>query len=118
MRWLRRAWQRLTQGYTYHEVYEFHSCASRWMLPRLKAYRMLGRSIPSGFLLEYEYEPTDAQMTAASDKWDSILAEMIWALEFHAEEPEWATVEEYAGMHKRAEAGMKLMAEYWGALWS
>lgn len=117
MRWLRRAWQRLTQGYTNYEVYEFHSCASRWMLPRLKAFRERKCGIPA-VILDYEYEPSEEQMDKASRKWDSVLAEMIWALEFYACEPEWETDEEFTRLNNRAEAGMKLMAEYWGALWS
>jgi hypothetical protein len=117
---IKERWQRLTRGFSGSEWWEFHSSASKWMLPRLKYLREHKHGYPCTMFpddVELDSDTSQEVCEAAAKKWDDIMGEMIWALEFYAEEPEWTTHEDYMVLYNRANAGMVLLATYWGALW-
>lgn len=116
--YIRSLYQRLTRGYSNYEVYEFRTAAAKYMLPRLKAFKATRHGYPGRICSAKDpWSPTREESDAASAKWDSMLDEMIWSLEFYVEEPEWNTGEELAALEARADAGMILLGKWFGSLW-
>jgi len=94
-------WQRLTRGYGDDELWSLDSSISRFVLPRLKAFR----ADPFG-------HPGDLD---SLEQWQAELDEMIFAFEFdvhaYGEYPTWE--QDY----ERAQRGLALFAKRYWHLW-
>ena len=104
------AWQRLTVGYAYVEVWNLGDHLALYALPRLRHLRKYG---PCG----HPCELTD-------EEWEALLDDMIYALDLHARDnfdhlpplsdEEREAVYRYEGRYLR---GLRAFGDYWEALW-
>ena len=112
---LKMWWQRITRGWSDIEVWNLDDTVSKWIVPRLKAFReeTIGYPPDMGF-----------------EDWQTELDEMIFGFEF--EGSEWyeknvfpikdqdaknAKIREYIDLCKRAEDGRILFAKRFDHLW-
>lgn len=112
---LKMWWQRKTRGYSDIEVWNLDDTVSKWIVPRLKAFReeTIGYPPDMGF-----------------EDWQAEIDEMIFGFEFDCHE--WyeknvfsikdpaekeAKMERYRGLCKRAENGRILFAKRFDHLW-
>jgi len=108
-------WQRKTRGWSDVEVWNLDDTVSKWIVPRLKAFR----AGTIGYPPEMQF----------SD-WQIEIGEMIFGFEFDG--PEWykknvfpikdpdaknAKIKEYIDLCKRAEDGRILFAKRFNHLW-
>ena len=109
----RMAWQRLVLGYSDNEVWGFNDAATKWMLPRLVAFRNLP---PVGHPGVISYE-----------EWLGILDKIILGLQTYAKYhlPEHQTEEELPKFgsaqmqedERIIDEGLSLLAKWWHHLW-
>ena len=112
---LKMWWQRKTRGWSDVEVWNLDDTVSKWIVPRLKAFR----AGTIGYPPEMQF----------SD-WQIEIGEMIFGFEFDG--PEWykknvfpikdpdaknAKIKEYIDLCKRAEDGRILFAKRFNHLW-
>lgn len=111
-RWraLQAAWQRLTVGYAYEEVWNLNDHLAAWVLPRLRHFREHG-------MMGHPPELTYAQ-------WQWIVDEMIHSLDIYvrdncADRGELTDEEEreVCDPDSRYRRGLRLFGRYWEALW-
>lgn len=92
-------WQRRTRGWDDSETWSLDYSLPKVILPRLKRFRDLTIGTPG------ELSPDD---------WNNMLDKMIAAFEFYGSDEHWnAPSEEWKKHHE----GIKLFAEWYGALW-
>lgn len=102
-------WQRLTRGWDDRELWSLDVTISKFVLPRLKAFRSCFVAYPS------VYETPEA--------WAADLDKMIAAHEYIAGGRDWGpgrcfmTTEEWQAREKATEEGLALFGKYYGALW-
>lgn len=97
-RWEEYKKQRIERGFDDSELWSLDVTISKFILPRLKAFRDTAGGYPSSMTEEY---------------WKQTLDHMIECFELHAECKVSYTDEE----EKNIEDGLKLFVEYFGHLW-
>lgn len=104
------AWQRLTVGYAYVEVWNLGDHLALYALPRLRHLRANGP-------VEHPCELTD-------EEWEGLLDDMIYALDLHVRDnfdrrPPMSDAEakEVLRAGGRYERGLRAFGDYWEALW-
>lgn len=90
-------WQRRTRGWDDSETWNLDYTIAKFALPRLKRFKELNCGYP-GDLTE--------------EKWDLILDDMIYALDFYQDDDFCTSLDD------RAKKGLKYFGEYFESLWS
>lgn len=116
--------QTFRYGYSYREVWNLETYASKWMLPRLKKLAEIKSGVPYGVIIEinpnhyelsYDDPKSKEDLDAAEALWNSHMADMVFFLEGNIDHHFYALpgTPEY----KRYRRGKFLMFKYWESLW-
>jgi len=116
--------QRFFRGYSDCDVWNMNDRIGEVVAPLLKAYR---NSPKCGFpIKEWNDEDVNASVSFTEDEWNAIVDDMIFAFEYMANSyfpPDDVLLAHdvgykiYQEYNERYEKGIKLFAEYAGALW-
>jgi hypothetical protein len=112
----RHIWQHFTRGWSDEDTWSLDKTMARFVLPRLIRFREINNGYPNDL---------------TEERWDAILDEMIWALDYIVNDGEnyyfdkdklsapYTTeqLEEWKKLEDRCDNGMKLFGEYFRALW-
>lgn len=106
-------WQRIVRGWDDSDTWSLDDTIAHFALPRVKRFK----EVNDGY-------PNDA---GTPERWDEILDEIIWALDYIANDGEEKFFEkhkdentrydEWKKLEKRCDDGMKLFGEYFRGLW-
>ena len=108
--------QKIFKGYTDEDLWDLYGITTRFILPKLIAFKEMNRS----------GHPVDLKNM---EEWDVILDKMIFAFK-HTFNTYYISDEEYGGLsenvctnaiieaHNKYKEGMFLFAEYFGGLWN
>ncbi len=111
---VRMWWQRLTRGYSDNEWYDLRSAAAQYILPRLKHLAEHGHGYHCTLPMVDMCDPTEAETAANMQAWAAILADVVYAMEYLANEEAFAdTVVDEA----RVQRGCELLGRWFQALW-
>lgn len=97
--------QRKFKGYSDVDYWNADMAIAKYAIPLIKYQKKTNRT-PGGL---------------TQKKWHNILDKIIYSLEHFADEEKWChfnTQEEYEEAEKKIDAGMKLFAKWFAALWS
>lgn len=132
--YLKRAWQRCTRGWSDRDLWSLDYTIAKFALPRLIELKKQMHGIPSSMfekLPEDEYNHTPEQTKAAEKKWNDILDEIIFAMDYVANcrehdyypkktWPEKTIKEDYdelLAVEKRVQDALLLFGTYFRNLW-
>jgi hypothetical protein len=107
-------WQRHKYGFDSRELWSLDYNISKFIVPRLQAYRKAHHGVPTKLVDEYG-------MDLAIIKWNKILDQMIFAFQFIINDNDNNNIEEFHKNWKKDypqyQKGMKLFVEYFRSLW-
>lgn len=129
--YLKRAYQRCTRGWSDRDLWSLDYVIAKHALPRLIELKKIKHGVPTAMfekLPEGEYEYTNEQYDAAIKKWNDIMDEMIFAMDYIANCREWnyypkkrsTTKEDYNALHEveeRVQKGLILFGTHFRSLW-
>jgi len=132
--YIKRAYQRCTRGWTDRDLWSLDYTIAKFALPRLIELKKKMHGVPNSMfeeLPEGRYEHDAEQVRLAEEKWNAVLDEIIFAMDYVANHreydyhpkkvwPEKPTKEDYAELHeveKRVQAGLELFGEHFRSLW-
>jgi len=94
--------QRLFRGWDDSDTWALNYTVAKFVVPRIRRFREIGSSYPCNITVE---------------KWDEILADIQFAMEFVADDGKYNCCSEDDLDMIRYRKGMKLFFEYWDTLW-
>jgi hypothetical protein len=95
--WWKFLWQRLVRGWDDSELWDLDFTIAKFVLPRLKEFRLQSDGFPS--------------CIKSKQEWENILDDIIYAMD--------ATVKQGAGADiDRWQRGLKYWGQYFNYLWS
>jgi len=129
-----RAWQRCTRGWSDRDCWSLDYTIAKFALPRLIELKKMMHGTPTSMfekLPEGEYNYTPEQTASAEKKWNEILDEIIFAMDYVANcreydyypkktWPEKTTKDDYAellAVEKRVQEGLLLFGKHFRSLW-
>lgn len=117
-------WQTLRYGYNDTELWDLDNTITKFILPRLKAFRAVkDKGVPS--MIDTLTHSEQDKLTETEQKeyynklelqWDDILDQMIQSFQLMHDD-KWKTIKEYKQHQKQINQGMKLFAKYFQCLW-
>lgn len=108
---VRALYHRVTRGYTDYEWYELRSAAAQYILPRLKHLREHNHGYPIVIPCADICNMTDEESAANGKAWDEMQADMIYAMDYLADEADKDPDKE------RVQRGCELLGKWFQALW-
>lgn len=132
--YLKRAYQRCTRGWSDRDLWSLDYTIAKFALPRLIELKKIMHGVPHSMfepLSEGEYNHDAEQMRIAEEKWNETLDEMIFAMDYIANNrdmdyypkktwPEKTTHEDYEDLRKveeRVQNGLILFGTHFRSLW-
>lgn len=134
MGYIKRAYQRCTRGWSDRDCWSLDYTAAKFVLPRLIRLKEMKHGVPNSMfepLPEGEYNYNAEQMAAAEKKWNAVLDEIIFAMDYIANFrehdyypkktwPEKTKIEDYKELRvveERVQKGLELMGRHFLSLW-
>jgi len=129
--YLKRAYQRCTRGWSDRDLWSLDYTIAKFALPRLIELKKVKHGTPTSMfekLPEGEYEYTSEQYDEAIKKWEGIMDEMIFAMDYIANSREWdyypnkrhPEKEDYKDLREveeRVHKGLILFGTHFRSLW-
>jgi hypothetical protein len=132
--YVKRAWQICWRGWSDRDIWSLDHTIAKFALPRLLVLKTQMHGIPCSVfekLPEGEWEYTEDQTKAAEKKWNETLDEIIFAMDYIANDrehdyypkktwPEKTTAEDYVelrAVEERVQKGLILFGTYFRNLW-
>ena len=108
-------WQRRTRGFDDQELWDLSTSLSKYILPRLKAFREMERwGVPGSICTKHHATGGNAK------EWNKIIDKMIWSFEEVIDEkrfPKKMNPESIKKYIDRKQEGLDLFAKYFESLW-
>lgn len=120
-RWEEYKQQRLEIGFDNSEIWNLDTTISKFILPRLKAFKEISCGIPGKLVYEFKKKGYSSEKAnqLADKEWDKILDKIIWAFENYNEEP-YLGAQDFNKIYKeyndKLNEGLKLFAEWFRSL--
>ena len=118
-------WQRLTRGFDDRELWNLDMTIAKFVVPRLKEFLNYSGGWPHAMAEEEtEFNIAGIEDLTPEEKWDKVLSEMLWAMEYASDnygedrdDYPFRDPEARKKLKDRYENGMRLFAEYFSAMW-
>lgn len=132
--YLKRAWQRCTRGWSDRDLWSLDYTIAKFALPRLIELKKVQHGIPNTMFVKLpkgKYNHSKKQTAAAQKKWNEVLDEIIFAMDYVANcrehdyypkktWPEKTTKEDYnelRAVEERVQKGLVLFGTHFRSLW-
>jgi len=130
----KRAYQRCTRGWSDRDLWSLDYTIAKFVLPRLIELKKQMHGIPNAMfepLPDGEYSYNAEQMAVAEKKWNAVLDEIIFAMDYIANSREWnyypkktwpektekEDYEELLKVEERVQNGLILFGKHFRSLW-
>lgn len=124
--WLQQKWQKLSRGFSDHDIYQLDLTIVKFILPRLKYFMIdyVGH-IPASIYEDMNYP----ELSVATKTWEDILKGMVMGLEFYQAQKELDQrkvldlmraydIHSIEGMEQAKQNGLNFLAKYMADLWA
>jgi hypothetical protein len=101
---IKRAYQKLTRGFSDADLWSLDYTIAKFVLPRLKAFREMNGAYPG------------TEPMGTDEKWDAALDEMIWAMQFVVDDFK-CDAEINSENYDRCQKGLELFGRWFCSLW-
>ncbi len=129
--YVKRAWQICWRGWSDRDIWSLDYTIAKFALPRLIRLKEVKHGVPGSMFEDFNGTYTDKQVETAKKKWDEILDEMIFAMDYIANDREWqyypdkkwpekTTKDDYIelrAVEERVQKGLVLLGTYFRNLW-